>query len=137
MPQISPSVLQFVGDIINYCFDTTTYNHSYRRAGKPKKQFMEFLRTPFLYYCLNPKNEPQDYTFKRISTFDYMLAVGHDIGSAMNTATNSFVRSDWTEHTLLTKTCTTGMTNCGKGIWRANPHLAIKERTIQAETSFR
>lgn len=128
MPHILPSLL-LAGDM-NYCFDTTTHHHTHR-AGKPK-QFMEFLNTHFS-DCLNPKNEPHEYTFRRGSTFstlDYMFA-GHDIASKMNTATNSFIRSDWTDHAFLTKTYTTGMTNCGKGIWRANPHLAKNARYRQ------
>jgi hypothetical protein len=52
------------------------------------------------------------------------MFAGRDIAPKMSDATNSFLRPDWTDHALLTKTYTTGMTNCGKGIWRANPHLA-------------
>ncbi|GAN11675.1 hypothetical protein MAM1_0803d11256, partial [Mucor ambiguus] len=121
MPEIIPSLI-IAGDM-NYSFDTTTYHHTHR-AGKPK-QFIDFLNTHFS-DCLNPKNEPHTYTFQRgstMSTLDYMFA-GHDIASKMSDATNSFIGSDWTDHALLTKTYTTGLTNCGKGIWRANPHLA-------------
>ncbi|CAO0798869.1 unnamed protein product [Mucor circinelloides] len=121
MPEIIPSLI-IAGDM-NYCFDTSTYHHT-QRAGKPK-QFIEFLNTHFS-DCLNPKNEPHEYTFKRgstMSTIDYMFA-GHDIASKMSDATNSFIGSDWTDHALLTKTYTAGLTNCGKGLWRANPHLA-------------
>ncbi|KAK4521913.1 uncharacterized protein ATC70_004451 [Mucor velutinosus] len=128
MPNILPSLL-IAGDM-NYCFDNASYHHSHR-AGKPK-QFMEFLNTHFS-DCLNPRNEPHAYTFKRgstMSTLDYMFA-GQDIASKMSDATNSFLRPEWTDHALVTKTYTTGLTNCGKGIWRANPHLAKNPRYRQ------
>ncbi|KAK4514843.1 uncharacterized protein ATC70_002448 [Mucor velutinosus] len=128
MPEIIPSLI-IAGDM-NYSFDTTTYHHTHR-AGKPK-QFADFLNTHFS-DCLNPKNEPHAYTFRRgstMSTIDYMFA-GHDIASKMSDATNSFIRPDWTDHALLTKTYTTGLTNCGKGLWRANPHLAKNHKYRQ------
>ncbi|KAL9537669.1 hypothetical protein PS6_011712 [Mucor atramentarius] len=86
MPEIMPSLI-IAGDM-NYCFDTSTYHHTHR-TGKPK-QFIEFLNTHFS-DCLNPKNEPHEYTFKRgstMSTLDYMFA-GHGIASKMSDATNS------------------------------------------------
>ncbi|KAK4517558.1 putative PHD type zinc finger protein with BAH domain-containing protein [Mucor velutinosus] len=49
----------------------------------------------------------------------------------MSDATNSFLRPEWTGHALVTKTYTIGLTNCGKGIWRANPHLAKNPRYRQ------
>ncbi|KAK4522081.1 Mediator of RNA polymerase II transcription subunit 20 (Mediator complex subunit 20) [Mucor velutinosus] len=128
MPKIIPSLL-IAGDM-NYCFDTNTYHHSHR-AGKPK-QFMDFLNTHFS-DCLNPRNEPHAYTFKRgstMSTLDYMFA-GQYIASDMSDATNWFLRPEWTDHALVTKTYITGLTNCGKGIWRANPHLAKNPRYRQ------
>lgn len=91
MPDILPSLL-IAGDM-SYCFDNTTRHHSHN-AGKPKL-FIEFLNVHFS-DCLNPLNEPHEYTFKRgstISTLDYMFA-GRDIALKMSDATNSFVRSE-------------------------------------------
>ncbi|KAK4513077.1 uncharacterized protein ATC70_011523 [Mucor velutinosus] len=121
MPEIIPSLI-IAGDM-NCCFDSTSQRYN-RQTGKPKS-FIEFLNTHFS-DCLNQPNLPHDYTFRRgssLSTLDYMFA-GRDAFFKMSDGDITFLSQEWTDHALLTKTYTTGMTNCGKGVWRANPFLA-------------
>ncbi|KAK4521746.1 Uridine kinase [Mucor velutinosus] len=121
MPEMIPSLI-IAGDM-NCCFDSTSQRYN-RQTGKPKS-FIEFLNTHFS-DCLNQPNLPHDYTFRRgssLSTLDYMFA-SRDAFFKMSDGDTTFLSQEWTDHALLTKTYTTGMTNCGKGVWRANPFLA-------------
>ncbi|KAK4518942.1 uncharacterized protein ATC70_009169 [Mucor velutinosus] len=108
---------------MNCCFDSTSQRYN-RQTGKPKS-FIEFLNIHFS-DCLNQPNLPHDYTFRRgssLSTLDYTFA-GRNAFFKMSDDNITFFSQEWTDHALLTKTYTTGMTNCGKGVWRANPFLA-------------
>ncbi|KAK4512964.1 uncharacterized protein ATC70_003675 [Mucor velutinosus] len=118
MPEMISSLI-IAGDM-NCCFDSTSQRYN-RQTGKPKS-FIEFLNTHFS-DCLSQPNLPHDYTFRRgssLSTLDYMFA-GRDAFFKMSDDDTTFLSQEWTDHALLTKTYTIGMTNCGKGVWRANP----------------
>lgn len=129
MPEIIPDLIM-AGDF-NYSFDSSS-NHPTRSRAKPK-QLINFIKG-YMKDCINSKGEKYDYTCiqKRrervtLSTIDYIFA-GTNAHKKMHDGDVEFFSDVYTDHALITITLTVEMSNNGKGIWRANPHLA-KNRT--------
>ncbi|KAK4510448.1 uncharacterized protein ATC70_011427 [Mucor velutinosus] len=129
MPEIIPDLIM-AGDF-NYSFDSSS-NHATRRIAKPK-HLINFVKG-YMNDCINTKGEKYTYTCiqKRrervtLSTIDYIFA-GTNTHKKMHDGDVEFFSDVYTDHALITITLTVEMSNNGKGIWRANPHLAKNKR---------
>ncbi|KAG1035079.1 hypothetical protein G6F43_013298 [Rhizopus delemar] len=73
-------------------------------------------------------------TFQRgssSSTLDYMFG-SSSIRDCIQTSNIEFINASWSDHALLSVRLRFGSGQHGKGLWRANPHLA---RTVGHKTA--
>lgn len=63
-------------------------------------------------------------------SIDYVFA-GSSAHSQINDTSIQFINKSWTDHALLSFTYTVGVSNIGRGTWRADPYLARNPLYVQ------
>ncbi|KAI8059975.1 uncharacterized protein B0P05DRAFT_269582 [Gilbertella persicaria] len=113
----------------SFSFEPTHLSGS--RSSRPKK-FMSFMTANFS-NCLKSKDDDDFYnylaTFRRgkpMSCIGYIFA-GGNTRRYIHGSELGFLSPKLTDHALLTTSLRFGCTSTGKGLWRADPRLAIKK----------